>query len=182
MTILPFGLIGGLFRFYPEYKKDIKALTGTILSFLLIVAVLYCLILFLLKNIIISSVFNNQTSFSNYTTINVLIVIGSMLFSFSMSILRCLFKKTIFLVLSLINISLLVILGFIFVYYEKMGVIGFLGLQIITVSIKNYFRVFSNSKKHYRLNWNRIIFKHLFYYSSSYIRGKYIISVSDLSG
>ena len=154
MTILPFGLIGGLFRFYPEYKKDIKALTGTILSFLLIVAVLYCLILFLLKNIIISSVFNNQTSFELYY-INVLIVIGSMLFSFSMSILRCEFKN--YFSCAFINKHFTTCYSWIYIcLLWKDGVIGFLGFNY---GINHKYLGFYNWKK-LSLNWNRIIFKH----------------------
>ena len=49
LTILPFGLIGGLFRFYPEYKNDIRSLTGTILAFLLLIGALYGLVMFSLK-------------------------------------------------------------------------------------------------------------------------------------
>ncbi len=132
MTILPFGLIGGLLRFYPDYKTEIKSLTGTILAFLLMISAVYFLSMFSLQGIIISSVFNNEINFELYL-INIFIVIGSMLFSFSMSILRCEFKKNIFLLLSLINIFLIVSLGFIFVYYDRMGVIGFFRASLITV-------------------------------------------------
>ena len=163
MTILPFGLIGSLFRFYPEYKNDIKSLTGTILAFLLLVGTLYGLVMFSLQKTIISAVFNNATSFELYLT-NIFIVIGSMLFSFSMSILRCEFKKTIYLLLSLINLSLIVSLGFIFVYYDRMGVIGFFRASLITVGIMNVLGFLAVRKK-IAFTWNLTIFKHLFNYS-----------------
>ena len=162
-TILPFGLIGGLFRFYPEYKNNIKSLTGTILAFLLFIGALYGLVMFSFQKTIISDVFNNAVSIELYLT-NILIVIGSMLFSFSMSILRCEFKKTIFLLLSLINISLIVSLGFIFVYYDRMGVIGFFRASLITVGIMNVLGFIAIRKK-IALTWNLTIFKYLFNYS-----------------
>jgi len=163
MTILPFGLIGGLFRFYPEYKNDIRSLTGTILAFLLFVGALYGLVMFSLQKTVISNVFNNAVSFELYL-INIFIVIGSMLFSFSISVLRCEFKKTIFLILSLINISLIVSLGFIFVYYDRMGVIGFFRASLITVGIMNVLGFLAVRKK-IAFTWNLTIFKHLFNYS-----------------
>lgn len=163
MTILPFGLIGGLFRFYPEYKNDIKSLTGTILAFLLLIGALYGLVMFSLQKIVISNVFNNAVSFELYLT-NILIVIGSMLFSFSMSVLRCEFKKTIFLTLSLINISLIVSLGFVFVYYDRMGVIGFFKASLITVGIMNVLGFLAVRNK-IAFTWNLTIFKYLFNYS-----------------
>ena len=163
LTILPFGLIGGLFRFYPEYKNDIRSLAGTILAFLLLIGALYGLVMFSLKETVISNVFNNAVSIELYLT-NVLIVIGSMLFSFSMSILRCEFKKNIFLLLSLINISLIVSLGFIFVYYDRMGVIGFFRASLITVGIMNVLGFLAVRKK-IAFTWNFTIFKYLFKYS-----------------
>lgn len=163
LTILPFGLIGGLYRFYPDYKNDIRSLTGTILAFLLLVGILYGLIMFSLQKIIISNVFNNAASFVLYFT-NIFIVIGSMFFSFSMSILRCEFKKTIFLLLSLINISLIVSLGFIFVYYDRMGVIGFFRASLISVGIMNVLGFMAVRKK-ISLTWNRTVFKYLVNYS-----------------
>ena len=163
MTILPFGLIGGLLRFYPEYKNDIKSLTGTILAFLLLVGALYGLVMFSFQKTVISNVFNNAVSFELYL-INIFIVIGSMLFSFSMSILRCEFKKKIFLLLSLINISLIVSLGFIFVYFDRMGVIGFFRASLITVGVMNVLGFLAVRKK-INVTWNLTIFKHLFKYS-----------------
>ena len=163
MTILPFGLIGGLFRFYPEYKNDIRPLTGTILAFLLLIGALYGLVMFSLKETVISNVFNNAVSIELYLT-NILIVIGSMLFSFSMSILRCEFKKNIFLLLSLINISLIVSLGFIFVYYDQMGVIGFFRASLITTITMNFLGFMAIRKK-VAFTWNFTIFKYLFNYS-----------------
>ena len=163
MTILPFGLIGGLFRFYPEYKNDIKPLTGTIFTFLLLIGALYGLVMFSFQKTIISDVFNNATSFELYLT-NIFIVIGSMLFSFSLSILRCEFKKTTFLLLSLINISLIVSLGFVFVYFDRMGVIGFFRASLITVGIMNILGFLAVRKK-IALTWDLTIFKYLFNYS-----------------
>jgi O-antigen/teichoic acid export membrane protein len=163
VTILPFGLIGGLLRFYPEYKTEIKSLTGTILAFLLLVGALYGLVMILLQKTVISNAFNNAVSLELYLT-DIFIVIGSMLYSFSMSILRCEFKKTIFLLLSLINISLIVSLGFIFVYYDRMGVIGFFRATLITVCIMNVLGFVAIRKK-ISFTWNRAIFKHLFNYS-----------------
>lgn len=163
LTILPFGLIGGLLRFYPEYKKEIKLLTGTILAFLIIISVVYILSMFSLQGIIISSIFNNEISFELYL-INIFIVIGSMLFSFTMSILRCEFKKTNFLLLSLLNISLIVSLGFIFVYYDKMGVIGFFRASLITVVIMNILGfIFIRHNISFILDFT--IFKKIFNYS-----------------
>ena len=163
MTILPFGLIGGLLRFYPDYKTEIKSLTGTILAFLLMISAVYFLSMFSLQGIIISSVFNNEINFELYL-INIFIVIGSMLFSFSMSILRCEFKKNIFLLLSLINIFLIVSLGFIFVYYDRMGVIGFFRASLITVGIMNILGFLAVRKK-ITVTLNLTIFKYLFKYS-----------------
>jgi O-antigen/teichoic acid export membrane protein len=163
LTILPFGLIGGLIRYYPEYKSDIKSMTGTILVFLLVVGGLYCLTLLSFQETIILGVFNNQITFELYL-INISIVIGSMFFSFSLSILRCEFKKTIFLILSLLNISLIVSLGFIFVYFDRMGVIGFFRASLITVVIMNILGFIAVRKK-IALSWNTTIFRQLFNYS-----------------
>lgn len=163
MTVLPFGLLGGLIRYYPDYKKDIKSLTGTILVFLMVVAFIYSLCLLSFRETIISRIFNDQINFELYL-INILIVIGSMFFSFSLSILRCEFKKTIFLLLSLINIVLIVFLGFIFVYYQRMGVIGFFRASLIAVGIMNIMGFISIRKK-IALGWSKTIFKQLFNYS-----------------
>ena len=163
LTILPFGLMGALIRYYPEYKRDIKSMTGTILVFLLVVGGLYCLTLLSFQETIISGVFNNQITFELYL-INIAIVIGSVFFSFSLSILRCEFKKTIFLLLSLLNIFLIVTLGFIFVYFDQMGVIGFFRASLITVVIMNILGFIAVRKK-IALNWNRTIFRQLFNYS-----------------
>ena len=163
MTILPFGLIGGLFRFYPEYKERIKSLTGTILVFLLIVGAIYGITMFAMHKAIITNIFNNDTDKELYL-INIFIVIGSMFFSFTMTILRCEFKKINFLILSLMNISLLVSLGFIFVYFERMGVLGFFRASLITMILLNV-TGFYMIRKSISISWDIIVFKNLFNYS-----------------
>ena len=64
----------GFNKYYPEYKNDIKSLTGTILFFLFVVGGVYCLTLFSFQETIILSIFNNQITFELYC-INIFIVI-----------------------------------------------------------------------------------------------------------
>ena len=60
--------------------------------------------------------------------------------------------------------SLLASLGFIFVYFDRMGVIGFFRASLITVAIMNILGFIAVRKK-ITLSWNGTIFRQLFNYS-----------------
>lgn len=126
IMILPLGLITTIFRYYHDFnrnEKKKKVYLGTIFISLIILCLLYAAITFLLRERFVLIIEHKQIN--EILNHSIFIVCGTTILSYYLTIAQSKYDKFKYLLISLIQIILLISLGFVFVYHYKMGVTGF---------------------------------------------------------
>jgi O-antigen/teichoic acid export membrane protein len=132
--ILPLGLITSIFRFYHDFKKDPterKNHLGTIFIAIIALSLIYLIISISFKDQFVNLIQHNQSEEIYYHSI--FIVIGGTLLTYFLTIAQSKYEKYKYLILSLVNLSLLISLGFIFVHTLEMHAVGFFRASTIAL-------------------------------------------------
>jgi O-antigen/teichoic acid export membrane protein len=134
IMILPLGLITSIFRFYHDFKKDPterKNHLGTIFIAIIALSLIYLIISISFKDQFVNLIQHNQSEEIYYHSI--FIVIGGTLLTYFLTIAQSKYEKYKYLILSLVNLSLLISLGFIFVHTLEMHAVGFFRASTIAL-------------------------------------------------
>lgn len=127
IMLIPLGLSSSVIRFYEEIKSnpyDKKRYLGSMLSSLIVISGLYTIVMLLFKSSLAKVISESNDSNEIYMH-SIWIAISAIFISHFLTILQAKFHKYRYLIVSLTNLMVLVILGFIFVYYQNMGIVGF---------------------------------------------------------
>lgn len=164
IMVLPIGLITSIYRYYPEYEdnSEKKRMLGTVLLIVLAILSLYTLIGNLIRQIVVNSVTHYQIN--EIYTHSFIIIIGGVLISYFLTIAQSQFKKFKYIVISLINIVLLIVLGYIFVKTMDMGPVGFFRASTVGLISANLIAAIIISPS-ISLQFDKIIFNRLLKYS-----------------
>lgn len=180
MAIIPLGLISSIITFYPDVKDDPtqrKKLLGTILTTIFFFSFIYAIIMLLFKNIIISYIAEpNVTEIFHHS---IFIVIMSLFFAYTKVIQQAKFKKYNFAIIALFNFILLSTLGFLFVYYYRMGVLGFYRASSVSISLTVILSFFM-TKKDIFFDFDRIILKKVLTYSIHFLSVFFLFQVINI--
>lgn len=127
IMLIPLGLTSSIIRFYADIKDnqtERKEYLGTINITLIIISVLYTIIMIVAKPFFIPF-FDQFEGMHEIYYHSIFIAVATIFIGHFLTLLQVQFKKVNYLLVSVINLFILVILGFVFVYSFQMGVVGF---------------------------------------------------------
>lgn len=181
VMVLPLGLIGALVRFYSDFSDDEKLKRknlGSIFFGLVVLTVFYSLVMFLLKDLIISNFLDNQLTSEVYY-LSIFIIVGEIFKAYYMVQLQVRFEKYKYLLVSLISLFILLFLGFLFVYNLDMGVVGFFRASILSI-IVSILMLLILLRHQIFLDFDWIILKKLLSYSVHLLSASFLFLVTNL--
>jgi O-antigen/teichoic acid export membrane protein len=166
MAILPIGLITSIVTFYPEVSDNLKkkkALLGTILSSISVLSIIYVIIMLFLKEIFIKYI--NEPNLSEIYYQSIYIVIASLFVAYVKVVLQTKFQKYRYALITITNFIILSLLGFVFVYYYDMRILGFFRAMSLSMSLTILLGIILIKKEIY-FEFDKTILKKLLNYSS----------------
>jgi O-antigen/teichoic acid export membrane protein len=181
VMVLPLGLIGALVRFYPDFEADLalrKKNIGSIFISLIVLSFGYIFLMMLIKPLLFRYFFiDNITDELYYLTI--FIVVGEIFKAFFLTQLQVKFKKYSYLLVTLTGLIGLTALGFVLVYFYKLGVVGFFRASLISLVLSLLISIIILRKDFsLRFDWN--ILKSLLSYSAHLLSASFFILFANL--
>jgi O-antigen/teichoic acid export membrane protein len=141
IMLIPLGLSSSIIRFYSDIKDNPisrKKYLGSINVTLIVISAVYATLMIILKPFIIPF-FNKFNGINEIYYHSIFIAIGAILSGHLLALLQAQLKKNTYLLVSIINLLMLVLLGFLFVYHYKMGVLGFYRASSIAYIVTLFF-------------------------------------------
>ncbi len=184
ISILPLGLFTAYLRFYPDAKKEsqsaVNLLNGTILMTIFGACIAYGLLMTLILPLFYAG-FVDETfpGIDRIYWMSIVIVFGQLYFQYHLQSFRVNFQKYSYAILSLVNFLILTILGFYFVYFKDLNIIGFFYASVISVIASSLIASYMN-RNILSLQFDLKEAKKLLRYSIHFLSVFFLFQITDL--
>jgi O-antigen/teichoic acid export membrane protein len=178
LALLPLGLSTIFMRDYNELKNEPekqKSLLGTIYTIMLSTYGLFLAFAFLGRNYYLDNIIKlNNTQVNQIYIVGILAIFFANTNFFLDTVMKATFNRKYIVFTSLLNYFILTGLGFVFVYFLKMGVDGFFKASLIAGFVTFCFNIYFN-KKYLYFSFNFGLAKHLLARSIHFTVGSVVI-------
>lgn len=166
IMLIPLGLSSSIIRFYADIKDqklERKQYLGTINASLILISALYVIFMVAFKPLLIPF-FNDFHGIDEIYMHSIFIAIATIFIGHFLTLMQAQFKKINYLIVSVVNLFVLVILGFVLVYNYEMGILGFFRASSIANLIALTLCIYY-TRADYSINFEKTVFKKVFEYS-----------------